>query len=213
MSSVEVHNTIFRHPFSCIVSGTSQSGKTVFMSKFIQQVDEMVTPKIKEIIISYTEDQDVYHDLVRMDNRVKLVQGNNFEMHGDHTLVCLDDQMNECLNDKKIQDLFTKGVHHRSISVLLIAQDLYPQEKFARTIRRNSTYLVVLRSPTFASQVIHLGRQLFPKKPKFLISAYEQATAHPYSYIFINLHPSCPDELRVSSGILSKEEHVIFSME
>ena len=214
MASLEIPDTQLQHPFSCIIAGASQSGKTVLVSKLLRSLDLVVSPRIKEIIISYSEDQPIYHELAAGDSRVKLVKGSDFEItSGDHTLVCVDDQMNSCLNDKKIQDLFTKGVHHRSISVLLITQDLYPQEKFARTIRRNSTYMFVLRSPTFRSQISFLGRQIFPEAPKYLLNAYEKATTNVYSYLFINLHPTCPDMLRVSSGILPNEDHVVYVKE
>lgn len=206
------HITVFKHPFSCIIAGSSQCGKTVFTTNLITHLDEMISPRISCVIVSYTEDQPAYQNMCSLDSRVRLVKGRNFDLvPGENTLLIIDDQMDSALGDKTIQNLFTKGVHHRSISVILITQDLYPQEKFARTIRRNSTYLIVFRSPTFQLQVQCLGRQLYPQHPRFLQAAYDMATKIPYTYIFLNLNPTCHENLRVRSGILPFEDLYVYT--
>ena len=40
-------------------------------------------------------------------------------------LVVLDDMMQELSNEKKITNLFTKGCHHRNLSVIFIVQNLF----------------------------------------------------------------------------------------
>lgn len=199
------------HPFSWILAGASQSGKTEFTKHFLKHIDSMINTKIDEIILSYSEEQPAYREIKDIDQRVDLIKDLDFDIEKNgNKLVIIDDQMNHALKNSKIQDLFTKGVHHRSISVILITQNLFPQEKFSRTIRLNSTYLSIFKSPTFISQVVFLGRQLFPSKPKFLLSTYEKETEKPYTYIFINLHPSCDDHLRVRSQILPCEKNIIY---
>jgi len=204
--------TPLAHPFSCIIAGSSQSGKTVFITNLLKHLDEMITPRISRVIVSYTEDQSAYQEMCNLDARVCLQNGRDFDVvPGENTLIIIDDQMDTALSDKKIQNLFTKGVHHRSISVILITQDLYPQEKCARTIRRNATYLIVFRSPTFQLQVQCMGRQLYPQFKGFLQSAYTSATKFPYTYIFINLHPTCHNDIRIRSGILPYEELFVYT--
>jgi hypothetical protein len=44
-----------------------------------------------------------------------------------------------------------------------------------------------------ASQIIHLAKQLYPSNTKFFQQAYELATKDPYSYLFVDLTPTCPD--------------------
>jgi len=212
MDSVYTENeTPFIHPFSCIIAGSSQSGKTVFTTKLIKHLDQMISPKISRVIVSYTEDQSAYQEMCSLDSRVNLIKGRDFDfIPGENTLIIIDDQMDTALGDKSIQNLFTKGVHHRSVSVILITQDLYPQEKCARTIRRNSTYLVVFRSPTFQLQVQCLGRQLYPHYKGYIQSAYTTATMKPYTYIFLNLHPTCHEDIRIRSGILPFEDLIVY---
>ena len=47
----------------------------------------------------------------------------------------------------------------------------------------------------------HLGRQMFPSKPKFLQVAYEDATKDPYQYLFLDFHPNSPEFARVRGNI------------
>ena len=72
-------------------------------------------------------------------------------------------------------------------------------------------YFTIFKSATFQSQVQYLGRQLFPSAPKFLLDAYQKATEEPYTYLFVNLHPTCHDHLRVQSGILSNENQYVYT--
>ena len=44
---------------------------------------------------------------------------------GKDVIVILDDLMNECLEDKSILSMFTKGPHHKNISVIFITQNIY----------------------------------------------------------------------------------------
>ena len=51
--------------------------------------------------------------------------------------------MSQCSNDQRVVDLFTRGSHHRGISVLYLAQNLFPPGKLSRTISLNSHYMYV----------------------------------------------------------------------
>jgi len=114
------------------------------------------------------------------------------------------------MKDKEVQELFTSGVHHKSISVIFLTQNLYCQGKFSRDIRLNTHYFSIFKTPTFNSQRKYLGRQIFPETPSFLYEAYKLATPTPYTYIFLSLHPTTPCELSVQSGVLPGENHIIY---
>jgi hypothetical protein len=210
-NSVYEEHQCFQHPFSCILSGPSQSGKTSFVKSLIKNIDLMISPRISDIILSYSELQPMYQDIINLDERVRLEKGTDFEVsENGNTLIVIDDQMDSAMQDINTQNLFTKGVHHRSISVILITQDLFPEGKYSRTLRRNAVYLVIFRSPTFRSQVQSLGCQMYPYNKSFLASAYTNATERPYTYLFINLHQTCPEELRVRSNIMPDEDSTIY---
>ena len=59
-------------------------------------------------------------------------------------LIILDDLLNEVYS-KDVCDLFTKGSHHRNISVILITQNVFHQGLFCRAISLNAKYSVALK--------------------------------------------------------------------
>jgi hypothetical protein len=213
---MEIENNPLRllHPFSCIVSGVSQSGKTELVKKLLCQDTNIIEPCPKRIIVSYTERQPAYDEMAEHNNTIEFRQGLDFDMSefdsNNPTVIVIDDQMNDVLRNEKIQTLFTRGIHHKSVSIILLTQNFYPQGKFGRDIRLNCHYFIVMRSPTFVSQIQYLGRQVFPHHSKFLLDAYKKATANPYSYLFINLHPLCNDKTRVLQGIFSGEHKYVY---
>jgi len=79
------------------------------------------------------------------------------------TLTVLDDLMDSpyCT---KVSQLFTKGSHHRNISLGLITQNLLHQGPSSREISLNSKYIVVFKNPREKSQMVHLARQVYREK-------------------------------------------------
>jgi len=200
----------FKHPCSIIISGQTLSGKTTLVKQILEQLDTVFSSPIQNVVISYVEEQSIYSDMKAIDPRIATQSNLDIESFSN-SLIVVDDQMNDAMKEKKIQELFTRGVHHKNNSLILITQNLYPQGKYARDIRLNAHYQIILKSPTFLSQVMNLGRTLFPKKPSFLYEAYISATETPYSYVFVNAHPECEEDIRVRSCILSKSEEIIYT--
>ena len=65
---------------------------------------------------------------------------------------------------------------HLNLSVVFVSQSLFQTGKKCRTIPLNSTYIVVFKNPRDQTQIRHLACQMFPSKPKFLQTAYEEET-------------------------------------
>ena len=55
--------------------------------------------------------------------------------------------------DKRIADLFTKGSHHRNLSVIYIVQNIFHQGKEMRIISLNAHYIVLFKSPRDRQQI------------------------------------------------------------
>ena len=49
--------------------------------------------------------------------------------------------------DETVANLFTKGSHHRNVSVVFLAQNLLPKNKCARTMSLNAHYIVLFKNP------------------------------------------------------------------
>ena len=122
-------------------------------------------------------------------------------------LLVLDDMMDSL--DSGVADLFTKGSHHKNISVIAVTQNVFHQSKFQRTISLNTHYMVLFKNPRDASQIQYLAQQMYPKDPEYLVHerVYERVmTLGSHSYLFIDLRQETPDNMRLRANILDDEE-------
>ena len=81
------------------------------------------------------------------------------------------------------RDLFTKGSHHKNISVMFITQNIFHKSTHSRDISLNASYIVLFKNPRDRAQIQHLVRQIYPEDSKFLQEAYQDATAKGHGYI------------------------------
>ena len=106
-------------------------------------------------------------------------------------------------------DLFTKGSHHRNLSIIYILQNIFPKGKESRTISLNAHYIFLFKNPRDPSQIQTLGRQIYPNQPKCLGEAYADATAKAHSYLLVDLKQT-PDDLRLRTGLLPEEQTYVY---
>jgi len=140
----------FKHPFTCIVSGPSRSGKSSFTLRFVQHLDSLCKgPEFSGGIIWCYRDKSAVprEKLTSLHKNVSFHEGvpQNFgNEHGKPCLIILDDLLNEVYS-KDVCDLFTKSSHHRNISVIHITQNLFHQGRFCRDISLNAKHSVALK--------------------------------------------------------------------
>lgn len=188
----------WKHPFAAIVAGPSGCGKSHFVARFIEHVDRMCDTRFARITWHYGSGGSGGGS----DPAVRYVAGlpDLDEYDGSEpTLVIVDDMMREA--DSRVADLFTKGSHHRNMSVFFITQNLFHQGKGQRDISLNAHYLVCFKNPRDRAQIKHLARQVYPENPKFVEEAYMDATRDPHGYLLIDLKQSTPEEMRIRSTI------------
>ena len=171
------------------------SGKTVFTFKLINENLRLIDPPPEEIHWFYGEHQGIFE---QYKSRVTFHQGledmeNVLQRNHKRKLVIIDDLMSE--TDKRVTSLFTRGCHHKNISVIYIVQNLFNGNKEQRTISLNSQYIVIFKNPRDSAQVAYLGRQMYPDKKNLLRDAYIDATSQPYGYLFIDLRQDTPDTI------------------
>lgn len=124
------------------------------------------------------------------------------------TLIVVDDLMAE--TDDRVTKLFTKGSHHRNISVIYIVQNLFNKNKENRTISLNSQYMVLFKNPRDASQINHLAKQMYPGHTKFMQEAFENATIAAYGYLLVDLKQDTPEHMRLRTNIFPGEVQYVY---
>ena len=107
------------------------------------------------------------------------------------TLIALDDLMDTAYS-AKVSQLFTKGSHHRNISLVLITQNLFHQGPPSRDIPLNSKYIVVFKNQRIKTQIVHLARQFYPENISSFHETYLEVCKDPHTYIFLDLTNRLP---------------------
>ena len=211
--SLIMYSLQLTHPFGLLVSGGTKTGKTTFVKKLLSNVEVMIDSPPEDIKYFYSEYQETFAEIESLVPNIQFIEGVPdaiFDSINPKTrnLYIFDDMMGE--RDSVIAKLFTKKSHHGNLSVIYIVQNLFHQSKDHRTISLNASYLVLTKNVRDASQVIHLAKQIYPNNVKFFQQAYQIATAEPFSYLFIDLTPTCPDETRLRSGIFPNDKHYVY---
>jgi hypothetical protein len=132
------------------------------------------------------------------------VPENSSNAEGKVCLIILNGLLNEVYS-KEVCHLFTKGSHHRNISVILITQNLYRQWRFCRDISLNAKYLVLLKSVTDKNQFTHVPRQVYPKDSGSMYQVHLNATAKPHGYLVLDVLQDTDDLLRFRTNLFLKE--------
>src|SRR3569832_227418 len=204
------------HPFNCLVSAPTKSGKTEFVKKLVINLDNIVSPAPRKIYWCYTEWQNTYEDLKMKCPNVQILEGMpDFELLKSHPnipkLLIMYDMMEEMKKDSvALNRLFTRGSHHWNLSIIHIIQNLFYQG--GRTSRINAQYIVLLYNPADRLQVQTLGRQLFPSAKNYFEEAFIDATNEPYGYMLIDLNPATPDNCRLRTGIFPDDIHYVYTL-
>jgi hypothetical protein len=201
----------FVHPFSCLISGPSQSGKTVFISKILKAPHLYIFQPQTRVVWCYGAKN--VSQFARIQNisqlPIEFVEGlpdlEDLDCDGKKQIVVLDDLMTSAGKSKDVADLFTKGCHHRDLSVFLTVQNFFHQGHSMRDIHTSCIYDFVMKNPRDLSQIGFIERQMFPDKKNFLVDAYQQATKKPFGYLGIDLAQGTPDDERLFTNIFPGE--------
>lgn len=195
-------NPRFEAPFGALICGPTMSGKSHFVATLIEKRHEMIDKPIDRVVYCYGQWQKMFENLRP---HVEFYEGLNEVFGSDHffdpavpTLLILDDLAQELAGNPRASKLFTQGIHHKNVSVVLIMQNLYTQGRAMRDIQLNAQYMVLFKMTRDINQIEMLGRQTgLPH----LTEAFEKVTSEPYQPLVLDLRPNTPSYLRVRSHV------------
>lgn len=192
-----------------VIAGPTGCGKTEWVKKLINNVDKYCLPPPVRITYFYGEYQDTFESL----QEVNFIQGlpENIMSRFDGTQpewIIIDDLMFESSNSRVVSELFTKGSHHRNLSVIYLVQNFFSRGNESRNISLNAQYIVYFKNPREQSMITHIARQIMPGKVKKIQEIYQDATKKPYSYLFLDLRPDTPEEIRFLTNVLDEEKYI-----
>jgi hypothetical protein len=195
------------HPFTCLVSGPTGSGKTEFVFRLLKHRNEVIIQPPEKVLWCYGAYQESFLKIKDVDFHEGLPSMEQFDGK-QRTLLILDDLMSE--TDDRVTKIFTKISHHANVSVIYITQNLFFAGKQNRTITLNAHYMALFKNVRDQTQITSLARQMFPGKTGFMQEAFKDATWKPYSYLFIDLKPNTDDSQRLRSQIFPDETNYVY---
>lgn len=205
-------------PFSCLISGSSQSGKTSIIVKLLTQQDSLLDQPFDNIIYCFgVEDHEHYNFLREHLTNIKFIEGfpesdiiSMFPKKYKNSCLIIDDLMLEIENSTVLQNLYTKLSHHLRISIILVTQNLFQNTSVMRTVHRNLQLMFLTKSVRDVSMIRILGQQMYPNQSKYFLDAYRQATTPKYGFFVIDMRIDTPQEFRLRSGFFVEDDIYVY---
>jgi len=204
---------MFHAPTTITLSGTTGSGKTTLLFNILQHKDQLFTTAAHKVLYCYGVWQSLF-DIKEKELDIDFHEGvpteetiNNFA-DGKHNIIIVDDLMEQVVKNQQIQHLFTRGSHHRNLTVIYLNQNMFSQGKYARTMNLNTHYMILLKNPRDLSQIAILGRQI--GLGKTLVEAYKDCIAQPYGYLVIDLSPHNEDCYQLKTNIFPGQDTIVY---
>jgi len=200
-------STPFLHPFTAVIAGATGSGKTQFLTNALIHADKVIDKPIHRLVYCYGVYLDkTFQILKKYFPQIELINGIDSTLDFDskiNNILILDDLMQDTVKSSVVSDYFTRGSHHKNLSVILLTQNIFHQGSMSRTINFNCHYTIMFKNPRNAQQIDYIGAQMYVgNKRKALKEAYADAISRPYGYIFIDYKQNCPDMMRLKTNIL-----------
>lgn len=191
-------------PFTAVISGPTGCGKTQLLFRLISDSVNVCNKPPHEVIYCYGAWQEAFDNVSGVTFHEGMIDiSTDIPNDNLHRWLIIDDLMSDDSSMKHINDIFTKGSHHRNISVFFVLQNLF--YKNVRTISLNAQYFFLFKNPRDGMAVTNLAKQSFPSRIKFVRESFELATEKPYSHLMIDFRQETDSQLRLVSNFASSE--------
>ena len=181
----------FQHPYRAVISGSSGTGKTLWIMNKLQHKDspfDRVIWVAPEFSLSQEKMKNFKHNMGKKLSIVKGLDTDKVDKYisdgfgkGLQQGIVIDDLMSE--QNDWLNNLFTSG-RHKNCSTIELTQRLFTG-KHGRTNRLNTNYYVLFKFPD-QSEFATLARQISPVHTKKVVQAYNTITDKPHGCFIID---------------------------
>lgn len=208
----------FEGPSTFSLSGTTGSGKTTWLYKLLSHKKELFPSNTPHsILYCYGVWQDLFEQMEHNIENITFNHGlpsqkqiDNLTSNKMHNIIIFDDLMNEVVKNSDIEQLFTRGAHHKKLTIIYLNQNMFCQGKNAKTINLNCHYLVLFKNPRDSSQIKRLGQQIYPGQSSVIVEAYKDCMHQPFGYLVIDLSPGADQKHSLRTNIFPGEDTIIY---
>ena len=201
----------FPSPSNFLLAGMTQSGKSFWGKRLIENKEQMFQIPPKRVVYVYSTFQPLFKELQSLG--VKFHEGlptkeqlEQWTISRDHLLLFLDDVITSACNSLDIVTLFTVTSHHRNVTTVLMLQTVFaPCFRYARVLSLNSHFFVLFNTKRDRQQIVNLGKQIFPNQSNYFMTCYEDACSEPYGYLLCDLHPATDKKFMLRTRIFPGE--------
>ena len=212
-----------RFIFRLSLIGMSNSGKTSYIKKLLEQADYVFTEAPTRIRYYYNVFQPKFVDMEKSIANISFFQGlpqrSDIEEYGReerHLLLVFDDLYQDIIRSRSLSDLTIMLSHHLNISSIFSNHNIFEQGRFSKTIATNLHYILLLTLRN-KLQLATLSTQLFcyAKKSKHFLQVYEDhLRENPFSPLIIDLSPKSPgSRFMLRANIFADQYPLIFELQ
>ena len=199
-------------------------GKSTIILSILKDADIVLTPKPVRIYVMYSIYQPIYQQLrdhllpkgidVVLDEHKIITDKILKEEYAipDPTdkdkylpIVIFYDDAIPIIRSNTIADTVCKS-RHVNASIFMAIHKLYLPFEATKIVNQNAFYIIFVNSKRTRSQVKQLGIQL--GRMKSIVSAFDQQTTEPYTYILIDLFPDSPFLIR--SNVVNINHQIVY---
>jgi hypothetical protein len=222
MLNEEQFDVRIKHPSTMILAGQTGSGKSFFTKKLLLSKKNIFAPSSpKHTILFYREWQKLYDEMKESKLIDEFVKGMPDEkqlklkmekyVNKGGCLIIFDDLMTDI--GSTLSNCFTVYSHHYNVTILLLIQSLFLENKSYRICSLNAHYIILMKNKRDGASVSYLARQISPYNTQYITQAYNKATEKPYSHILFDMRQETPDLIRIRSNIFDYPVSVFIDSE
>ena len=204
----------FKTPSLIYLTGASYTGKTEFIFKLIENQQKLFQPNVKRIVFVYAVHQpELFKRIKRVYPEIEFVNGlfelqSKFEFsRSNPTLLILDDVAHESSTSEYVLNLAVRDSHHKAITTVYVQHNLYQQNKFSKTIKLQTKYLVLFKNPMDMNQYKILGKQLFGEGfGQIVVNVFREiSNGWAYPHLVLDKHPDSDPNICLISNIFPED--------